>query len=253
MSARTREAPRRRVSRAGGSRSGQRRIRLLISAGPTREPIDSVRFISNYSTGYMGAQLVHEALARGHRVTVVSGPVTEPFPEHAQVIPVLDARQMEQALRRQAPRADVVIMAAAVADFRPIRPLAGKRHRQGPWTLTLEPTPDIISRLPRHAHQLRVGFAVEAERVLLHATRKLREKRLDLLLAQQLSASAPSRGALVRRGAEERSPFGRHRIRAWLCEQAGSIDLGMLTKRAAARLLLDKIETLWYGQRSMGG
>ena len=96
-------------------------LRILISAGPTREPIDRVRFLSNSSTGYMGAVLAAEALARGHRVVVVHGPITEPLPSGVRTIPVERAREMEQVLRRYATSADVVLMAAAVSDFRAAR------------------------------------------------------------------------------------------------------------------------------------
>lgn len=211
-------------------------LRVLISAGPTREPLDPVRFISNYSTGYMGAQLAARALARGHRVTVVSGPISEPLPLRARVVRVERSDEMARALRRCAKRADVVIMAAAVADFRPVRPAAKKLPRRGRMRLTLEATPEIIGRLPRRARQVVVGFAVESGEVAARARRKLRAKRLDLLLAQQVS---PDGG-----------PFGRRPVRAWLLARDGTVSrLGRLSKLGVAGALLDKIEALWYGQR----
>ena len=108
----------------------KRPLRIVISAGPTREPIDPVRFISNYSTGYMGACLAAEALQRGHRVTVVSGPGVGPLPGRARVVPVERAREMDAAMRRESRRADAVIMAAAVADFQPSRARGGKLARR---------------------------------------------------------------------------------------------------------------------------
>lgn len=210
-------------------------LRVLISAGPTREPLDRVRFVSNYSTGYMGAALAGEAIARGHRAVVVHGPIAEPLPRRARAIPVERAKEMEQALRRSAQAADVVVMAAAVSDFRAARRTSGKWRRQGRHTLLLRATPDIVGRLPRRPHQLVVGFAVESADVVRRAARKLRQKRLDLIFAQKANGSG--------------APFGRHPVQAWLLSRNGeAVALGTITKPQAARALLDKIEALWYGQ-----
>ena len=217
-------------------RRATRPLRVLISSGPTREPIDPIRFISNQSTGYMGAQLAAEAIRRGHRVTVVSGPSTEPLPTKAQVIPVQDARDMERALRREAKRVDAIVMAAAVSDFRPLRASTSKLPRRRQRTLRLMATPDIIARLPRRPQQLIVGFALETHRVVARASRKMQVKQLDLVLAQQVNGDG--------------SPFGRKSVRAWLLDRCGkTIALGRRTKAVIARVLLDKIEALWYGQQ----
>lgn len=214
----------------------RRPLRVLISAGPTREPVDPVRYLSNYSTGHMGAQLARHALARGHRVTVVLGPSGEPFPEAARLIAVESAREMERALRREAPRADVIIMAAAVADFRPVHVRTSKIARHRTLTLVLTPTRDILGHLPRRQGQLIAGFAVETGRVVPRARRKLREKRLDLVLAQRATVTG--------------APFGRRAVDAWLLERGGkAARLGRVSKRRVARALLDKLEGLWYGQR----
>ena len=213
----------------------RRPLRILISAGPTREPIDPVRFLSNYSTGYMGARLSAEALARGHQVTVVSGPISEPLPVNARVIRVERTAEMERALRREARRADVVIMAAAVADFRPARHAAAKLRRRHRLRLELEATPDIVGRLPRRSGQVVVGFALETDRVVARAKEKLRAKRLDVLLAQRLNGGG--------------SPFGQKPVRAWLLARDGpAAPLGQRSKAKIASALLDKIEALWYGQ-----
>jgi phosphopantothenoylcysteine decarboxylase/phosphopantothenate--cysteine ligase len=203
----------------------------LISAGATREPLDPVRFLSNESTGFMGTRLAAEALSRGHRVTVVHGPVSERFPRNARMIPVTSAGDMARSMRREARDADAVIMAAAVADFRPVRVSVAKLPRRGRLTLTLEATPDIVSRLPRRRGLVMAGFALETSQVLPRAAKKLREKRLDLLVAQDARAH---------------SPFGRRRVRAWILEPGGQVaDLGWVAKPAVARALLDKIEALW--------
>ena len=212
---------------------GKLALRVLISAGATREPIDPVRFLSNYSTGYMGSRLAAEALRRGHRVRVISGPSVEPLPAGAQVVPVVEAREMEQALRRAAGRADVVIMAAAVSDFRPARVATEKLRRRAPLMLRLEATPDIIARLPRRKRQLVVGFALESDRVVPRARVKLRAKRLDLVVAQRANGTG--------------TPFGNHPVEAWLVGRETVAPLGRRSKAAVARVLLDKIEALWYG------
>jgi len=217
------------------SSSRRRPLRILLSAGPTREPIDPVRFISNYSTGYMGAQVAQVALARGHRVTVVAGLGTEPVPAGARTITVERSDEMERALREEAGTADVVIMAAAVADFRPARLATAKLARGGAQTIRLVPTPDIISRLPRRKGLVVAGFAVESSRVVARAAEKLHRKRLDVLVAQQINGTG--------------APFGRRMVHAWLLERGGAVmPLGVCSKTRIARVLLDKIETLWYGQ-----
>jgi phosphopantothenoylcysteine decarboxylase/phosphopantothenate--cysteine ligase len=230
-----------------------RQLRLLISAGPTREPIDPVRFLSNRSTGYMGAALAAEALTRGHHVTVVSGPADTPLPAGARVIPVEEALAMETAMRKESPRADAVIMAAAVADFRLARARRAKLPRQRGLTLALVPTPDIIGRLPRRRGQVVAGFAVESRAVLPRARRKLREKRLDLILAQRLDPSPalrPERSRGTQRADRATgAPFGRRPVEAWLLSRDGAVRrLGRCSKPKVARLLLDKVEALWYGQ-----
>ncbi len=233
------------------SRRSTGRRRVLISAGPTREPLDPVRYLSNESTGYLGSRLAAEALIRGHRVTVVRGPVSEPFPRGARIIPVTSAAEMERAMRRQARGADAVIMAAAVADFRPARVSNAKLPRRARLTLTLEAIPDIVARLPRRPGRVVAGFALETAEVLPRAARKLRDKQLDLLVAQHLrprSVQRPERNRGTTR-AGTHSPFGRRRVRAWLVERGGHVtDLGWAAKPALARALLDKIEALWYGQ-----
>ena len=216
----------------------KRALRVLISAGPTREPIDPVRFISNYSTGYMGTQLAAASLRRGHRVTVVSGPGSEALPRAARVVPVEQAGEMAAALRSESRRADIVIMAAAVSDFQPVRRAESKQPRRARWTLRLRATPDIVGQLPRRPGQVVAGFALETgseQAAVQRASRKLRAKRLDVILAQQ---ALPGR-----------TPFGRRSIRAWLLERNGSVTaLGWQSKTVVAGALLDKIEALWYGQ-----
>lgn len=213
----------------------RRPLRVLISAGPTREPIDPVRFLSNYSTGFMGFCLASEAIRRGHRVTLVSGPTTFLPPQGVRVIWVEQARQMQDVLRRQMAKADVLLMAAAVCDFEPVRPAREKLSRQKRRTLLLKATPDILGNLPRRRGQVIVGFALDTNQTLTHAREKLAAKRLDFIVGQQLNG--------INR------PFGNRPVKAFFLDASGKpMQLGRISKTALARALLDKIEGLWYGE-----
>ena len=164
--------------------------RVVVSAGGTREPIDAVRVIANRSSGKQGYAIAAEAAARGASVTLVST-VDLPTPTGVTLRPVETAAQMQCVLEELAPTADVVVMAAAVADFRPIAPSDGKLKKdQGVPRIVLEPTPDILAGLGAHkpAGQTLVGFAAETDDLIENATSKLRRKRLDLVVANDVSA-----------------------------------------------------------------
>ena len=221
-------------------RSARRPLRVLISAGPTREPIDPVRFLSNYSTGYLGSCLASEALRRGHRVTLVSGPTTMPPPPGTQVVWVERAQEMQAVLRRQMPQTDVLIMAAAVCDFQVARPQRGKLPRRGRLRLSLKATPDIVGSLPRRQGQVVAGFALETSKALAHARTKLHRKRLDLIIVQHLPAPRSSRQAGVNGTG---SPFGERPVQASLLDSCGNTKrLGSISKPLLSRMLFDEIE-----------
>lgn len=159
-------------------------MRLLITAGPTWEPIDAVRYIGNRSSGKMGAALADAAQRAGHTVTLVLGPVTASMPPEARRIDVQTAQQMQDAVLAEFPDHDLLIMAAAVADYRPAATHPDKLARQGKLTLELEPTPDIVaaaSRLKR-PDQRTIGFSLEARGNLDRARLKLARKGLDLIV-----------------------------------------------------------------------
>jgi len=163
---------------------------LVISAGPTREALDPVRFLSNHSTGRMGYALAKVALRRGALVTLVTGPTSLEAPQGACVIPVQSAAEMAEAVKSAANGADALIMAAAVADFRPADPAAEKlkkaRAGEAPQ-LPLESTEDILAGVSAGARpEVLVGFAMETEDLVARARAKLENKGLDLIVANDL-------------------------------------------------------------------
>jgi phosphopantothenoylcysteine decarboxylase / phosphopantothenate---cysteine ligase len=172
---------------AGRDLSG---LHVLVTAGGTREPIDPVRFVGNRSSGKQGHALAAEAAARGAKVTLVST-VDLPVPPHADVIRVETAAEMEEAVHAAEASADVVVMAAAVADFRPARMAARKLKKQaGVPEITLEPTPDILAGLGARKRfgQTIVGFAAETDEVRKNAAAKLAAKGIDLIVANDVTA-----------------------------------------------------------------
>lgn len=165
-------------------------MKILITAGPTREKIDPVRFISNRSTGRMGYALAEAALAAGHEVTLVSGPVAIPAPEGATMVDVVSAADMADAVKRLAPTAQVIIMSAAVADYRPAHPLDSKMKKMpGNLILELERTEDILAALGENKlpGQLLVGFAAETDDLEKNALDKLARKKLDWIAANSVA------------------------------------------------------------------
>jgi phosphopantothenoylcysteine decarboxylase/phosphopantothenate--cysteine ligase len=165
-------------------------MKLLVTAGPTREPLDPVRFLSNRSSGKMGYAVAAVAKNRGHEVILVSGPVAIE-PPNVHVIRVATAEQMLEAVDKHIEWCDALVMAAAVADWRPavISNRKIKKAQTAP-VIHLERTPDILKRmLSKKGQRLYVGFAAETENLVKEAWRKLKEKGLDLSVANDVSAS----------------------------------------------------------------
>jgi phosphopantothenoylcysteine decarboxylase/phosphopantothenate--cysteine ligase len=166
-------------------------VRVLVTAGGTREPIDSVRFISNRSSGRMGLALAARAAARGAQVTLVAANVTLETPPGVRAVPVSTAAELAEACEREFAAADVLLMAAAVADFRPVNPADHKLKKDaGPPTIELEPTVDVISALAaaRRPGQVLVGFAAEhGDEALAFAHAKLERKRVDAIVVNDVS------------------------------------------------------------------
>lgn len=165
-------------------------VRVVVSAGGTREPIDAVRVIANRSSGKQGYAIAAEAASRGAHVTIVST-VSLPAPDGATVVPVETAAQMKVAMEAAAVDHDVIVMAAAVADFAPVAPSETKlKKRDGTPEIFLEPTPDILAGLgsAKRAGQILVGFAAETDDLIKNATAKLTAKSLDLIVANDVGA-----------------------------------------------------------------
>ena len=161
---------------------------VLVTAGPTREKIDPVRYLTNRSSGRMGYAIAEAALRRGARVLLVSGPAAIAAPDAAEVTRVETAEEMLAAVLKLLPQSTVVIKTAAVADFRPKTVAAQKIKRKGEMTLELEPTVDILAEVARRkTFQVVVGFAAETENVLENARQKLASKSLDAIVVNDVS------------------------------------------------------------------
>ena len=166
-------------------------MRFLVTAGPTREPIDPVRYISNRSSGKMGYAVAEAALADGHNVVLISGPVNLDPPRGARLISILTSDEMYNTVHEHVRDCDVLVMCAAVADYRPQTISATKIKKRGEhFALDLIPTRDILVSLPKKDRQfLVVGFAAETNDVEENAAKKLREKNCDIIVANDVSGA----------------------------------------------------------------
>lgn len=188
-------------------------MRILITAGPTQEPIDAVRYIGNRSSGKMGAALAAAALRRGHSTTLILGPVAVALGGDLRRIDVQTSRQMFDAVMLEFPTHDLLIMAAAVSDYRPTAAIPGKLPRQARWVLELEATVDIVAEAgkTKRVDQRTVGFSLETRADLERSRRKLIEKRLDLIVynpAETIGDDAIAATLLYADGRMEELPLG---------------------------------------------
>jgi phosphopantothenoylcysteine decarboxylase/phosphopantothenate--cysteine ligase len=167
-------------------------VRFLITAGPTREPIDPVRYISNRSSGKMGYAIAEAALTEGHAVTLISGPVTLEPPRNAKLISVSTSDEMFEAVHRHADECDICVLCAAVADYKPVNVSSTKIKKRGAkFSLELIPTRDILDSLGRRQDRqfVLVGFAAETDHVEENAAKKLRAKNCDIIVANDVSGA----------------------------------------------------------------
>jgi len=221
----------------GGSKSkdlsGER---LLITVGATREEIDPVRFISNRSSGKMGFALAEAALKRGADVTVVVGVTTAAVPSGVRIVNALSAEEMSHAVARESAGASVFIGAAAIADYRPVQRAEQKIKKSNELiTLTLERTPDVLSQVAasRTNGMLVIGFAAETENVVENAKEKLRAKKLDAIVANDVT--------------RQDSGFDSATNAITIITRDEAVELPVLSKRDAADRILDAIVKLRLG------
>jgi len=164
-------------------------VRFVVTAGPTREPIDPIRYLSNRSSGKMGYAVAEAALEAGHDAILISGPVSLQPPPGAKLIPVLTSDEMFEAVTKYSVSCDVLVMAAAVADYKPVESSTRKIKKDNvPLLLELIPTRDILIEVAKpNRNFLVVGFAAETENLEQNAAKKLLEKSLDLIVANDVS------------------------------------------------------------------
>ncbi len=163
---------------------------VLVTAGPTQEPLDPIRFISNRSTGKMGYAIAQAAQNYGAKVILISGPTQLPSPQGVHFVGVVTARELYQAALKHFQKADVVISAAAVADYRPEHSAAQKIKKEGKTSLTIRlvRNPDILGEMGKmKGKKILVGFAAETSQVITNARKKLKSKNLDLIVANDVS------------------------------------------------------------------
>jgi len=217
----------------GGDLAGRH---IVVTAGGTQEPVDPVRYLSNHSSGKMGYALAEAARDRGAKVTLVAAPTSLPDPVGINVIQVGTAEEMHQAVENVTRRADALIMAAAVADYRPIKAARDKiKKGKARLTLELERTRDILSSVK--GDFIKIGFAAESSNLVENAREKLKQKKLDFIVANDITASD--------------SGFGTDTNRVTIIDRKGKIDrLPLLTKREVADKVMDRVAVLFPKPKS---
>lgn len=206
---------------------------VLVTAGPTCEDIDPVRYLTNRSSGKMGYEIASAAQSRGATTILVSGPTQLPPPSEVRCFRVRSAEEMKSQVLHHFPGATIVIKAAAVSDFKPASRSGQKLKKgQAPQHLALVPTPDILAELSRHKRtQILVGFAAETEHVLENARRKLAAKKLDVLVANDIT--------------QEGAGFdGDTNVVTMITGRGSEISLGKRSKREIAHAILDQVVAL---------
>lgn len=223
----------------GSQRRDMEGLRVMVTAGPTREPLDPVRYISNRSSGKMGYAIARAAARRGAQVTLLSGPVSLPKPEGVEVVPILTTQELLERAGERVDAQDVLIQAAAPADYRAKEIAPQKIKKQGGAGMTLElvENPDVAAALGqrKQPHQVFVGFAAETNDVQAHARDKLARKNLDMIVANDVTR--PGAG------------FDVDTNIVTLMTGEGSIALELMTKDEVAQRILDRVLEL-RGERT---
>ena len=204
--------------------------KVLVTAGPTREALDPVRYLTNHSTGKMGYAIAHAASLRGADVTLVSGPVSITPPPFVKVIPITSAQDMFEAVSTHAAEQDAIIKAAAVADYTPADVSSEKvKKKDGDMSIPLKRTTDILKYLGEHKHdgQFLCGFSMETEHMLENSTAKLTKKNVDMIVANNLKTTGAG--------------FGTDTNVVTLITRDGAEELPLMSKEEVAHQILDRI------------
>ena len=214
----------------------KRPLKIIVTAGPTIEHIDPVRFISNHSSGLMGYKIAEESARRGHKAILISGPAGLVPPKNVKTIQIETAVEMFRQVQRFFKNSDCLIMASAVSDFRPRYSSCKKIKRAGRKKITLElvQNPDILLEVSKgKKNRVLAGFALETNDLLKNAKKKLAKKNLDIIIANKLDKAG--------------SPFGAGKKDFYLIDKHGiTKKMSGISKSKLAELLLDKIEKLCY-------
>lgn len=204
--------------------------KVLVTAGPTRESLDPVRFITNHSTGKMGYEVARQAMLRGAEVTLISGPVSIDPPPFTEVVPVQSAKEMFEAVSSRCDGQDCIVMTAAVADYTPAETKSEKIKKSGGGlTVSLNRTEDILKWLGAHKRegQIICGFSMETENLIENSRRKLESKKADLIAANSIRDAG--------------SGFGTDTNHLIFIKRDGAVDLPLMSKADAADRLLDEL------------
>lgn len=207
--------------------------KVLVTAGPTREKLDPVRYLSNHSTGKMGYAIAEAAVRRGAEVTLVSGVTALQPPVGVKIVPVISAADMAQAVKKAAPEQDIIVKAAAVADYRPAVTADEKlKKKDEEMSVALERTEDILAWLGAHRRegQILCGFSMETEHLLENSRAKLEKKNIDMIVANNLK--------------QEGAGFGTDTNVVTLLSKEGTEELPLLSKGEVADRLLDRLSSL---------
>jgi len=203
--------------------------KILVTAGPTIEPIDPVRYISNYSSGIMGQEIALEAKRKGFKTFLVSGPVSIKPSKDVQTVFVKTARDMQREVMKRIKGIDCIIMSAAVCDFRPVKIKGQKIKKRQKIQLELVKNPDILQGLKKRNGLMKVGFALETEELVKNAKKKLKEKNLDLIVANKKDKSA--------------DPFGEGEKTFLIIDKKNIItELKNIGKKQCAKVIIEQVE-----------
>ncbi len=209
--------------------------RILVTAGPTREMLDPIRFITNLSTGEMGYAVAREARRKGFKVTLISGPTALTPPKGVRFLPIVTFKELAGALDKEFSRHDVLIMTAAVGDFTPARVFSKKVPRQKTWKVVFRQTPDLVSRLAqKKQNRLVIGFSLETGNWLARSRKKRLTKRLDGMVANYFSG--------------RHNPFGGGRPHVALIDGKKTRILRLNSKAELARQILNWVIALNRGR-----